>query len=123
MEESKNLKLKLHGETSSDLALPFLDWREAMNGLENTSNMQIIDAAYGDLKEKTEVIAPEFSTSENYVAGNYVWFRSVLYRFKEDHPAGAWINNDAEVASIHSILDSMSNIEPGENGLTISIEA
>lgn len=35
-------------------------------------------------------LAPAFSTSTDYVTGNYVTYNGSLWRFKADHPAGTW---------------------------------
>lgn len=42
-------------------------------------------------------LAPAFSTSTNYTAGQYVTYNGALYRFTTDHSAGAW--NSAQVTA------------------------
>lgn len=39
---------------------------------------------------------PEFSTTEDYSAGDVVNYNGKLYKFTEDHAAGAWTGTDAE---------------------------
>ena len=122
MVQTTNLGLQLHGEGDADLALPFLDWREAMNGTDAGSNMQKIDAAYGDLKTRSEICAPTFDNTQSYAEGNYVWQAGVLYRFTEAHSSGTpWIGTDAEAVST-AIMDTLGNlIVPGEDGIPIRV--
>ena len=54
------------------------------------------------------VIADEFSEEEDYVVGNYVINGDYTYRFKADHPAGAW--NNAHVDKI-LIGDSKADVK------------
>ena len=54
-----NLHLKLLGTTSDDKAVLFEDWRQDINGEGSTSNMQIIDAAYGQLADAVQAITNE----------------------------------------------------------------
>ena len=51
-------------------------------------------------KASESTIAPEFSTSASYTAGQYVYKNGVLYRFTIDHAAGAWIGTDAVVVTV-----------------------
>lgn len=41
-------------------------------------------------------IAPEFSTTADYHAGNFVWHSGTLYRARENVSAGAWDNSKFE---------------------------
>ena len=54
MAESNNLKLKLIDTGSDDLALTFREWRLAMSGSQADSNMQIIDRAIGNIKQRID---------------------------------------------------------------------
>ena len=45
-------------------------------------------------------IAPVFGPAEAYSAGDYVWYRGILYRFTETHSAGEWIGTDAEETNV-----------------------
>lgn len=50
-------------------------------------------------------IAPNFSASTAYPAGQYVWNDGTLYRFTVDHAAGAWTGTDAAAAVIGGELN------------------
>jgi len=52
------LQLKLLGTSLSDKETYFEAWRQSVNG-ESNSNMQIIDAAYHDLKTTVDDIITE----------------------------------------------------------------
>lgn len=54
-------------------------------------------------------IAPEFSASTAYEAGETVMYNGSLYKFTSNHSAGAWDDNDAEPATVSSLID---NAEP-----------
>lgn len=65
------------------------------------------------------MIAPAFSTSQAYSAGDSVTYNGTLYTFTADHAAGAWIGTDAatvpggvtgEVADLKSALNKTNNI-------------
>lgn len=45
-------------------------------------------------------MAPVFSTSTAYQAGQYVWYEGQLYQFNADHAAGTWTGTDAGLAAI-----------------------
>lgn len=49
---------------------------------------------------KTDTIAPTFSESDTYAAGDYVYYDGALYRFTADHAAGAWVGTDAKTVGI-----------------------
>lgn len=59
-----NLNLQLLGTSSSDKATLFEDWRQTINGEATTSNMQIIDRAYGEMAEYIEQIKDGAVTDE-----------------------------------------------------------
>jgi lysophospholipase L1-like esterase len=70
-----------------------------------------IPADYSDL---LTTIAPTFSSSVAYTAGQYVWNEGTLYRFTVDHAAGSWIGTDAvaavvgnDVAALKSDFDNL----------------
>ena len=56
-----------------------------------------IPSDYSDLMA---AVAPTFSTSTPYAAGQYVWYDGTLYRFTSAHSAGSWTGTDATVASL-----------------------
>ena len=53
------------------------------------------DVAGLQLASKMAKVAPDFSASTAYAAGDYVFYGGTLYRFTADHAAGAWIGTDA----------------------------
>lgn len=72
--------------------------------LDVTDLINRINAAVGSIPPEytalLNTIAPNFSTSTAYAAGQYVWNGGTLYRFTADHAAGAWIGTDATAAVI-----------------------
>lgn len=59
-------------------------------------------------------LAPAFSTSTAYSAGDYVLYNGTLYRFTSAHAAGAWTGSDAVAATLGpdvSLLKSDLNID------------
>lgn len=59
-------------------------------------------------------IAPTFSASTSYIAGQIVWYSGTLYKFTADHAAGAWTGTDAttdilgnDVSDLKSAIDSV----------------
>lgn len=72
---------------------------------------QATEAAESAAAAVPAIIAPTFSPSTPYTAGRYVYHNGALYRFTDDHAAGAWIGSDAtsvqlapEVADLKSAL-------------------
>lgn len=56
-----------------------------------------VDSIPADYSSLLAGIAPTFSASESYAAGQFVWHSGVLYRFSADHAAGSWTGSDAAV--------------------------
>ena len=48
-------------------------------------------------------IAPAFSTSQTYAAGDYAFYENVLYQFTASH-SGAWLGTDATAVKISEVL-------------------
>lgn len=72
-----------------------------------------------------DMIAPTFSTSTAYAAGDYVYYDGALYRFTAAHAAGAWTGSDAvsvqlapEVADVKSAVSEINNIISTEIEIT-----
>lgn len=59
------------------------------NLIRGTANM-------GGAAPCTVMLAPEFSTSQDYSVGEYVIYSGVLYRFLVNHSAGAWNSGQAK---------------------------
>lgn len=53
-----------------------------------------------DYSALLHTIAPDFSASTAYSAGDYAWYSGTLYRFTANHAAGSWTGTDATVAVI-----------------------
>ena len=56
-------------------------------------------------------IAPNFSASTAYSAGQYIWNDGTLYRFTVDHAAGAWTGTDAAAAVIGNDLSKTVTVD------------
>lgn len=63
-----------------------------------------------DLKDEKGRLgtAAEFSTSANYVVGDYCWYEDKLYRFTADHSSSSWT---AAHATEVNIADELKNID------------
>ena len=57
-----------------------------------------------DYSALLHTLAPDFSTSTAYNAGDYVWYNGTLYRFTANHAAGSWTGTDASAAVIGNDL-------------------
>lgn len=59
-------------------------------------------------------MAPVFSTSTAYQAGEYAWYEGQLYVFTADHAAGTWVGTDAALAGlgdgVHQLETSVTEI-------------
>lgn len=58
-----NIKLLLTG--ADEVGMTFLEWRTAINGIGNNSNMELIDAAIGELMKDNDGKADGFSFDSN----------------------------------------------------------
>lgn len=71
-----------------------------------TALIQAIDSAVDsippDYTDLLESLAPIFSESVNYTAGQHVWYDGTLYRFTENHSAGSWTGADAAADTLSS---------------------
>ena len=70
-------------------------------------------------------VAPTFSTSTPYSAGDYVWYSDTLYRFTADHAAGAWTGTDAVQASIGADISGLksavsASLSDSESSMTVT---
>lgn len=54
-------------------------------------------------------LAPAFSTSVNYTAGQYVTYNGALYRFTTDHSAGAWNSAHVTATNLGSEINSLKS--------------
>jgi len=62
-----------------------------------------------DYSALLHTLAPDFSTSNTYSAGDYVWYNGTLYRFTADHAAGSWVGTDATAAVIGNDLSDLKS--------------
>ena len=51
-------------------------------------------------------MAPVFSTSTAYKAGQYVWYDGQLYKFTADHVSGSWTGTDATAWAIGNDVEN-----------------
>ena len=72
-----------------------------------------LDQALSELGS-SQSIAPTFNENADYSEGQYVFYEGVLYRFTEDHAAGAWLGTDAAIAvmgkDLSALQDAMDNL-------------
>lgn len=62
-----------------------------------------------DYSALLHTLAPDFSASTAYSAGDYAWYNGTLYRFTADHAAGSWTGTDAAVAVIGNDLGDLKS--------------
>ena len=62
-----------------------------------------------DYSALLHTLAPDFSTSNTYYAGDYVWYNGTLYRFTANHAAGSWTGTDAAAAVIGNDLGDLKS--------------
>lgn len=55
-------------------------------------------------------LAPAFSVSTSYSAGDYVLYNGTLYRFTAAHAAGAWTGSDAVAATLGPDVSELKSI-------------
>lgn len=85
--------------------------------------VESIPADYSDLQAG---VAPAFSTSTAYAAGDYVWYNGELYRFIAAHAAGSWTGTDAQkkaaVSEFGTLRAEMAAVQDSVDDLTHAIE-
>ena len=74
-----------------------------------------LNTAVNDLKGN---IAEPFDPTKVYSAGEYVLYEGDLYKFTEDHDAGAWTGSDAEQTSIADSLASLADASYSTDDIT-----
>ena len=86
------------------------DWKDtflsAYEALEDR-----VEAIVSDTEDMVENLASPFSSSTNYLKGDYTVQNGVLYRFTSDHSAGAWTGSDAEQVTAMQDIDDYYNDE------------
>lgn len=75
---------------------------------------ELIVAASGDVSALTarfgvleSAIAPAFSTSASYSAGDYVLYNDEIYKFTANHAAGAWTGSDATKTTVAAVFATL----------------
>ncbi len=70
----------------------------------------------GDDDITKATLAPTFSSSTTYAAGDYVWHSGKMYRFTMAHEAGSWTGTDVEEAPLSAgITDLKSTVSDVED--------
>lgn len=73
----------------------------------------------GDDDITKATLAPTFSSSTTYAAGDYVWHSGKMYRFTMAHEAGSWTGTDVEEAPLSAgITDLKSAVDAVESKIT-----
>lgn len=71
-----------------------------------------VEAIVSSTEDMVENLAFPFSTNANYSKNDYVIYNGVLYRFVNDHSAGAWNANDVtQVTATDDITDLEYNVQ------------
>lgn len=60
---------------------------------------ELIDTV-SDVENSLAAIAPTFNNETAYTSGQFVWYSGILYRFTQDHAAGAWTGTDVEASTV-----------------------
>lgn len=69
-----------------------------------------------DYSALLHTLAPDFSASTAYSAGDYAWYNGTLYRFTADHAAGSWTGTDTTSAVVCKDIGALTaklNVEQG----------
>lgn len=64
----------------------------------------------GEILENLRQVAPVFSSSDSYSAGQYVTYGNLLYRFIANH-SGAWDSSDVAAVSVGGALYTLGNAD------------
>ena len=68
-------------------------------------------------------LAPTFSTSTAYSAGDYVLYNGTLYRFNSAHAAGAWTGSDATAVKMGPEVSELKSDKADKDGTYSSLTA
>ena len=85
---------------------------------ENLNKME--QGIYDANQTGSTLVAPTFSTSAAYSAGDYVLYSDVLYRFNVDHAAGAW--NSSQVTAV-KIGDEVTDLKEDLDAISVSFDS
>ena len=73
---------------------------EDLNKANEAINDMMAGQVFATKESLVSIVADEFSIENNYSKGDYVLYGNELYKFTEDHSAGAWDVNDVELINI-----------------------
>jgi hypothetical protein len=79
-----------------------------------------VDAIYNAIADVSAMIADEFLATENYDEGDLVTKEGVLYRFTDDHTAGAWDSEEVEEVTVEGLI---ADIVAAADGLKARVDA
>ena len=79
-----------------------------------------VDTIYNAIADVSAMIADEFLDTENYTTGDLVTKDGVLYRFTDDHTAGAWDSTEVEEVTVEGLI---ADIVAAADGLKARIDA
>ena len=91
-------------EVIADLNTWKQDFIDAYEALEDR-----VDAIVSYTEDMVENLAEPFSTTKNYISGEYVVQNGILYKFTSDHSAGAWMESDAIQVTAMKDIDDLNN--------------
>ena len=82
-----------------------------------------ITAIKTDLTQAEALTAPAFSTATNYTSGQYVTYNDALYRFTQNHAAGAWNSAHVTAVDVAEVLEDFetrkANIDGSYEQMTV----
>ena len=92
------------------------------DGTNGTKKITVEDAAKYFSQYTNTNIASAFSTQTAYTKGAYVLKDGVLYRFTENHAAGAWSTSDTTEIKLASDMSALAALLDETNAAVVSVE-
>ena len=87
----------------------------------------VINSFPADLTDLLAAIAPTFSNTKAYTAGQYVWQDGKLYKFTSNHAAGSWTGTPPTDATLVALGNDVSDLKSAvtqlDNGIFIIDES
>ena len=78
-----------------------------------------IDSIPADLTDLLAAIAPTFSNTKAYTAGQYVWQDGKLYRFTANHAAGSWTGTPPTDATLVALGNDVYDLKSAVENLSV----